>query len=182
MTTKEKILASALKLFAKQGIDKTSTAQITRDVGVAEGTLFVHFKTKQDLIDGLYIQIKKNSMASLAGLVNPKVSAEKNFKAIAKGLIEHYANNFSEFVFIEQLERDPKVSKKALRAAQKEYAGIVKVMQQWQKEGKIKNIELDLLGGIIWNLCTSIIRFYKANKTKKAQNTHLDIIWEAVKK
>ena len=55
LSTKDKIQKSALKLFAKQGVKNTSTAQITKDAGVASGTLFVHYKSKQVLIDSLYL-------------------------------------------------------------------------------------------------------------------------------
>lgn len=47
--TKEKILAAALELFQKHGLDGTTTKQISRKAGIAEGTLFNYFKTKEDL-------------------------------------------------------------------------------------------------------------------------------------
>jgi AcrR family transcriptional regulator len=47
--TKEKILAVALDLFNKLGFERTSTKQIARKAGVAEGTIFNYFKTKDDL-------------------------------------------------------------------------------------------------------------------------------------
>ena len=126
MRTKEKILQSALKLFATQGIDKTSTAQITKDVGIASGTLFVHFKTKQELIDTLYLNIKKEAMNGLEDLINPKVSVEKNIKNVLKKLIEHYTKHYHEFIFMELVENDPQVSKKAIQKAQKLYINITK--------------------------------------------------------
>jgi len=46
LSTKDKIFQSALELFASQGIQATSTAQISKRAGVASGTLFVHFKSK----------------------------------------------------------------------------------------------------------------------------------------
>src|SRR6185437_16787289 len=46
--TKERILAAALELFNKQGLEAT-TKQISRKAGIAEGTLFNYFKTKEDL-------------------------------------------------------------------------------------------------------------------------------------
>lgn len=182
MTTKEKILFSALKLFAKQGIDKTSTAGITRDAGMAEGTLFVHFKTKQSLIDGLYIQIKKASIGELEKKVDPKLSVEKNFRAICEELIEYYIENYSAFVFIEQIERDPRVSKKALKEAKREYAGVEKIISEWQKEKKLKGIGVELLRTVIWSSCASIIRFYHSRGMRKTKERHLDIVWDAVKK
>jgi AcrR family transcriptional regulator len=47
--TREKILAAALELFRKNGFDRTTTRQISRKAGIAEGTLFNYFKTKEDL-------------------------------------------------------------------------------------------------------------------------------------
>jgi AcrR family transcriptional regulator len=47
--TKEQILAAALELFRKHGLDGTTTKQISKRAGIAEGTLFNYFKTKEDL-------------------------------------------------------------------------------------------------------------------------------------
>jgi AcrR family transcriptional regulator len=47
--TKEKILKAALELFRKQGLERTTTKQISTGAGIAEGTLFNYFKTKEDL-------------------------------------------------------------------------------------------------------------------------------------
>src|SRR5215210_87609 len=47
--TKEKILAAALELFSANGLDGTTTKQISQKAGIAEGTLFNYFKTKEDL-------------------------------------------------------------------------------------------------------------------------------------
>jgi len=47
--TKERILRAALRLFREKGLDKTTTRQISKEAGIAEGTLFNYFKTKEDL-------------------------------------------------------------------------------------------------------------------------------------
>src|SRR5262252_9487599 len=47
--TKEQILAAALELFREEGIEATTTKQISKRAGIAEGTLFNYFKTKEDL-------------------------------------------------------------------------------------------------------------------------------------
>lgn len=47
--TKERILDAALELFRKHGLDGTTTKQISKRAGIAEGTLFNYFKTKEDL-------------------------------------------------------------------------------------------------------------------------------------
>src|SRR5215208_2622759 len=47
---REQILRTALKLFAAQGFDATSTRQIAREVGIAEGLIFHYFPTKASLL------------------------------------------------------------------------------------------------------------------------------------
>src|SRR5437764_7383183 len=47
--TKEKILAAALELFRAKGLDGTTTKEISKKAGIAEGTLFNYFRTKEEL-------------------------------------------------------------------------------------------------------------------------------------
>jgi AcrR family transcriptional regulator len=47
--TKQAILAAALTLFAEKGFYNASTRAISRNAGIAEGTLFNYFETKEDL-------------------------------------------------------------------------------------------------------------------------------------
>ena len=60
MNKKQRLLNSALLLFVEQGIHATSTASIAKAAGVANGTLFHHFPSKDDLILALYKAIKQD--------------------------------------------------------------------------------------------------------------------------
>ena len=54
MTEKqEKILASALELFAKEGFHATSTSRVARHAGVSEGLIFRHFGNKEGLLEAI---------------------------------------------------------------------------------------------------------------------------------
>lgn len=45
-----KILEAATEIFAEKGYAATSTSEIAQKAGVAEGTIFRHYKTKKDLL------------------------------------------------------------------------------------------------------------------------------------
>ena len=46
----KKILVAATEMFAEKGFAATSTNEIAKKAGVAEGTIFRHYKTKKDLL------------------------------------------------------------------------------------------------------------------------------------
>ncbi|MFK0173497.1 TetR/AcrR family transcriptional regulator [Streptomyces sp. NPDC090306] len=48
----QEILDTALRLFAQQGYDETTVAQVAREAGVSQRTLFRYFGTKEDLVGG----------------------------------------------------------------------------------------------------------------------------------
>src|ERR1700757_642925 len=51
--TRARIFASAVRLFAEQGYADTTVDRIVRDAGVAKGTFFVHFATKEAVVTEL---------------------------------------------------------------------------------------------------------------------------------
>lgn len=57
---KRKALLASLDLFAKQGYDGTSTAQIAELAGVSQATIFKYFKTKQDLLVAIIKPVMQN--------------------------------------------------------------------------------------------------------------------------
>jgi AcrR family transcriptional regulator len=54
---RDAILAAAISVFAQGGISAPTSA-ISKAAGIAEGTLFTYFPTKDDLLNALYRQIK----------------------------------------------------------------------------------------------------------------------------
>jgi len=55
------ILDAATRLFAERGLTAAPTSEISKQAGIAEGTLFTYFKTKDDLINALYRRSSWNS-------------------------------------------------------------------------------------------------------------------------
>lgn len=70
---KNEILDAASELFARKGFDGTSTGDILEKVGIARGTLYYHFKSKEDIMDALIERIGVG-MLSTAG----EIAADKS--------------------------------------------------------------------------------------------------------
>ncbi|MDO4466707.1 MAG: TetR/AcrR family transcriptional regulator [Bacillota bacterium] len=54
---RKEILDVAEKLFCSNGYDNTSTNDILAVIGIARGTLYYHFKSKEDILDGIIERI-----------------------------------------------------------------------------------------------------------------------------
>jgi len=50
---RDQILAAALKCFSRDGFHQATTVDIVRESGVSQGSLYLYFKTKDDLIAAL---------------------------------------------------------------------------------------------------------------------------------
>ncbi|WP_436531516.1 TetR/AcrR family transcriptional regulator [Actinoplanes sp. HUAS TT8] len=53
--TRERILTVALRLFATQGYANTSLREIADELGVTKAALYFHFKTKEDILNGILL-------------------------------------------------------------------------------------------------------------------------------
>lgn len=58
--TKEKILETALKLFAKDGYEAVSVSDIADELGITKGALYKHYKNKRDIFDSILARMEQN--------------------------------------------------------------------------------------------------------------------------
>jgi AcrR family transcriptional regulator len=80
------ILDAATRLFAERGLTAAPTSEISKLAGVAEGTLFTYFKTKDHLINALYREIK----LELADAMMSDFPRKKNFRTRLRHVWDHY--------------------------------------------------------------------------------------------
>ncbi|MEN4099778.1 MAG: helix-turn-helix domain-containing protein [Anaerolineaceae bacterium] len=87
------LFSAALKLFVKKGVMNTSTAEIAKEAGVAAGTLFLYFPTKQDLLDQLVLKIGKDQSHYINQLLDPSLAARQTFSIIWHGTVSWFLEN-----------------------------------------------------------------------------------------
>ena len=69
---KKEILDTAEQLFASNGFDNTSTNDIIKAVGIARGTLYHHFTSKEDILDSVIERINDTLMYNAKKIAEDK--------------------------------------------------------------------------------------------------------------
>lgn len=111
---REAILTSAAALVATQGTG-AATAKIAAGAGVAEGTLFTYFATKDDLLNQLFLEIE----ADLAKTMLDSYPADAEPRARAKYMWDQFldwgAANPTRRKALRQLKVSDRISKESKR-------------------------------------------------------------------
>jgi AcrR family transcriptional regulator len=101
------ILAAALRLFAEYGFHATPTSKIAKEAGVANGTLFYYYKTKEDLIVSLYIDIKSRMGEHVEAHVAAADDEKEKFRQQFIQVVLWSLVNKFEFQFLQQFQSSP---------------------------------------------------------------------------
>ena len=78
--TRTKILQAAQKLFARKGFDGTTTKDLARKAGVAEGTIFRHFSNKKAIL----IELATEGWVDILTDLLTELSEMASYKAVAQ--------------------------------------------------------------------------------------------------
>lgn len=96
--TKRKIFETSMKLFAEKGYDATSIEEITSVVGVAKGTLYYHFSSKEEIFNFLVdegMKLLKNSIEIKTSKLNNAIDKLRAIILIEIKIIMKYENIIS---------------------------------------------------------------------------------------
>lgn len=107
MSKRDDILKTAVTLFVAQGIEHTPTSQICKESGVATGTLFHHFSSKEELLRALVLETKESLYESVqSGLAQlPKDAPRRAWhRAVWEAYIGWAITNPEIFRFKNQMD------------------------------------------------------------------------------
>ena len=83
MTSKqERILSTALQMFADSGYHATSTSKIARAAGVSEGLIFRHYINKEGLLEAIMDEARQRLEVAYEQLLSPEVAPREALKEI----------------------------------------------------------------------------------------------------
>lgn len=134
--TKRRIFTTAIKLFAQNGYESTGIEEITAVAGVAKGSLYYHFETKEDLFDLLLEEGRKLLYNSIEIKFKSCNNALDKLKAIIMIQIKSLIR-YEDFVtvIINNTLGDNSRSKKSQKALDEYMAKIQEVIQEGIDEG-----------------------------------------------
>jgi len=90
--TKQRLMRAALKLFVRKGINETTTREIALGAGVAEGTIYRHFESKEELAWVLF----RDHHLAIASALDEAQSKEKRLSDKTAAIIETYCRQADE--------------------------------------------------------------------------------------
>jgi len=74
------ILRVATEMFARQGYRKTSMDEVAQRAGVAKGTLYTYYATKNELLIGAVALEKREHIGDAMALLDPKLPAAERLR------------------------------------------------------------------------------------------------------
>jgi len=90
---RERILEAAIKVFAAEGFYNAKVSQIAHQAGVADGTIYLYFKSKDDLLINLFEDRMERVNANLREAIDTESTAVARLKRIVKLHLELVEQN-----------------------------------------------------------------------------------------
>ena len=137
---KNEILDAAEELFAAKGYEATSTGDILDRVGIARGTLYYHFQSKEDILDALIDRINENLIAKAGRIAGDKSMpvVERIIRAIAGMNLENGDSAIGHEV-LEQMHR-PQNALMHQKMQQRMMDGVIPVISALVEEGNAQGV------------------------------------------
>ena len=110
------ILDAATRVFAERGLTAAPTSEISKRARIAEGTLFTYFKTKDDLINALYREIKLELADAMMSGFPRRKSVRTRLQHVWDGYVNWGVTNPDQRRVLAQLNASGMLSKESLEA------------------------------------------------------------------
>ncbi len=158
---RKRILKSAERIFAKRGFHLARVADIAREAGVAEGTIYIYFDSKEHLILSVFKEKLEEWMESLKKRLETMESAYEKLRAIIETHFETLYNNphLAQLIQIE-LRACSAFMRGGSAPEMRKYLGIIEeVLREGKEKGEFRQdfsewLAARALLGIMDELCT----------------------------
>lgn len=162
--TKRKIFETSMRLFSEKGYDATSIEEITATVGVAKGTLYYHFSSKEEIFNFLVeegMKLLKNSIEIKTSRCDNTIDKLKAVVLIQLKGIKKYENILA-IVMSQVWGNEPRnvlCKEKVI-----EYISVIQdIIEEGLEKGDIKQCDSQVLACEIFSLTCSTLIYRRKN-------------------
>jgi TetR/AcrR family fatty acid metabolism transcriptional regulator len=142
------ILEAAVKVFARQGFHQSTVAQIAKEAGVADGTIYLYFKNKDDILVQFFRFRTKQVFESFREAVDgAEASTDKLRNLVRRHLAEFQRDRDGAVVYQVETHQNSRLAEAQIREMSKMYRDLIsEIIEQGQQEGAIRK---DLYVGLV---------------------------------
>jgi AcrR family transcriptional regulator len=175
-----KIITAAARVFSQQGLS-APTSFISNEAGVGEGTVFIYFKTKDALFDGLYRHIKLDLAGAMTSYPN-QASVKARLEYVWDCYVNWGVSHQAERKTLVLLESSNCVSAEALQAGRAPFRDILAMVDEATSRGLLRDLSRDFILGTLQALAHNTMDFMAAEP--KAADRHriagFKIFWSGI--
>ncbi|MBB6146068.1 AcrR family transcriptional regulator [Silvibacterium bohemicum] len=175
------ILLAATQIFAERGLS-APTAAISNVAGVAEGTLFTYFKTKDDLLNALYCELKTSLAQALMSGFPRRSSVRHRLQHVWDQYIEWGIANPAEQRALKQIEVWGGLAEESKRAGLAPFEEIQTMAEDAVAQRVIKDLPQSFIAATISALAETAIDFARNDPAKAEQyrSSGFEILWAGI--
>lgn len=181
-----RIVATALKLFCENGFQNTSTAVISKEAGVATGTLFLYFKSKDELINALYREAKKELAGFFQQDFPTEASIENKLYHFWQKAISWALKNPYQFRFFNMYSHSPFISNLTKEEAASAFQFTQDFVEEAIQAGSIEPIDSELFISLFSAQLTATVGYLTQHPKLKNQQAVSDqafaMFWKGISK
>lgn len=145
---REKILSSALSLFATKGLAATKISDIAERTGMSQGLVYHYFKSKEEIFTWLIGNAMQKMNEAALNLEKLPVSAKEKIVLAVEGLLKGFemnADTSSYYFLITQTalsDAYPNEAKEIIRAQNDvKYDVMARIFKEGQKNGEVNGFD-----------------------------------------
>jgi len=148
--TRQRLIRTALELFTTRGYHDTTTAQIAKKAGIAEGTIYRHFASKQQLFNEMYRAAQRWATKLVQETTRDRDAgpARAQLTAVAQGLIEGAAHD-TAVVKLGLLEPPGAILDDESRRTEREFRlTLERIVAEGKAQGSVRAGAVEIWAGV----------------------------------
>lgn len=153
----QRILEAAVRVFARQGFHQSTVAQVAREAGVADGTIYNYFRNKDDILIQFFAVRAAQVFARFRSAVGRGENALDKLRLLLRAHLEEFQRDPDMAVVYEtETHQSHRLAEEQIRSMAKTYQDILaEIIEQGQEEGLFRR---NLYTGLVKRLVLGAVQ------------------------